>query len=256
MKWIVIEGFIPDLEEHIKLLDGLISKKTIVLVRKEYLEFEELEEAEKCEIIEEDYELFKEGLLWFPSHECREILERKICEITQQIPELSVENNNIRIDFILTKLEEYGYNEQLQILKEIIVRGIVDYTKSKSVLNSKNHALITELNESYKYFESNGMLEGEQDYYEWYQVEHSEELKKYIQENHFCYNIMLIENDVCKYYVNYYEGEDYVLAVRDNTGDFIEKFLNIFPTFSEKLTMVQQVQEEQRLGYEEAIRKD
>ena len=44
MMWNVIKNFDPNVDEHIKLIKALSQEKTVFFVRKEYLEFEELDE--------------------------------------------------------------------------------------------------------------------------------------------------------------------------------------------------------------------
>lgn len=240
MEWIVIEDFVPNVEEHIRLFNSLISKQTAIFVRKEYLEFEELAEAEKGEIIEENYVLFKDGLLGFPNNTSKESLESKIYEVVRKIPDFSINNKNFDMASVLRRVEEKRYIEHLKRIKEIITKEITEeHTKMESVLQKQNYAFRTEVNESYKYYESKGMLESERQYFDWYRAESMEMVKKFIDDNLFEYNIILTEDDTCKYYLNYYEGEKYLLAVRDNQGNFSKIFSEVFEDkyLIEKLTI-------------------
>lgn len=232
MMWNVVENFVPIVDEHIKLIKALSQDKTVFFVRKESIDFEELEEKEKSEIIEENYELFKEGILWFDNENTQKMIEIKIVEIINQIEGLQIDKVHKNISSILEAIEKNEYIEYLEQIKKIIMDSILEHNKSKSLLHLNNYAFKTENNESHKYYNSNGELENDRKYFEWYKINNIQEIKSFIEDNNFNYNIIMTQSDnfdmQYEYYINYYEGTEYILAVRDNKGNFSDIFANTF----------------------------
>lgn len=231
--WNVVENFAPNVDEHIKLIKALSQDETVFFVRKESIEFEELEESEKCEIIEENYELFKEEILWFDNENTKKIIEIRIVEMVEQIEGLQIDKVHNNISSILEVIEKNEYIEYLEQIKKIIMNSILEEHKQrKSLLHLDNYAFRTENNESHKYYNSNGELENERKYFEWYKINNIQEMKSFIEENNFNYNIIVAQSNnfdmQYEYYINYYEGTEYILAVKDNKGNFSNIFANTF----------------------------
>ena len=231
--WNVVENFVPNVDEHIKLIKALSQDETVFFVRKENIEFEELEESKKCEIIEENYELFKEGILWFNDENTKKIIEIRIVEMVEQIEGLQIDKVHNNISNILDVLEKNEYVEYLDQIKKIIMNSILEEHKQRrSLLHLDNYAFKTENNESHKYYNSNGELESERKYFEWYKINNIQEVKSFIEENNFNYNIIVAQSNnfymQYEYYINYYEGTEYILAVKDNKGNFNSIFAKTF----------------------------
>ena len=94
------------------------------------------------------------------------------------------------------------------------------------MFRSDNYVGRTRINLSHKFYSSNGELENECEYFDWYKINNVIELKEFIKENLFNYNVIVTQNDNTekpyKYYINYYEGEVFTMAVKDNNGDFLQ----------------------------------
>ena len=231
MMWDVIKNFAPNVDEHIKLIKALSQEKTVYFVRKEYLEFEELDEEQKYEIIEDNYELFKEGILGVDENIKKEI-EIRVIEELKQIPDLQI-NKTQDLSYALELIEKKeSADKVINNIKKIIMDEILEEKQGSSLLNMGNYAFKTEHNESHKYYSSSGELENESKYFEWYKIEKIQELERFIEENNFNYNIMVTQDNNSdiqyEYYINYYEGEEFILAVRDNIGNFGNIFVNVF----------------------------
>ena len=237
MKWNVIKNFAPNVDGHIKLIKALSHENTVFYVRKENLEFEELDEKQKNEIMEENYELFKEGLLFFHDENMEDIIKLRIIERLKQIRKFAnITYENLNCIF---KLVEEEYMQCKSWIKEAIMDVVLEEQKKSSFLNQDNYAFKTEYNESYKYYISKGKLENEKKYFEWHKIEDTKELKTFIEENLFNYNIILTQNsnyDIqYEYYINYYEGAEYILAVKDYKGNFNYIFSNTFGDMNLKI---------------------
>lgn len=233
MEWIIIEDFpLGNVEEHIKLFENLRSMDTVFLVRKEFLKFEELEKDEKNEIIEENYDLFKDGLLHFKTKDVERKVEAQIFSIIKQFSKIKTQEMDNSISGMLEILEKNEDIETIEQIKRVITYTIVKDREKRGGLLPNNFVYRTKENQSHKYNVSNGELENECKDFEWYKISNINDLKQFIEENSNNYNIMLTQDNrgynQYSYYLNYYEGNKFTLAVQDNEGDFCKKFNNIF----------------------------
>lgn len=232
MNWIVIEKFAQNVDEHIKLFRALSCKKTKFFVRKEILEFEELDDDEKDDILEENYELFKEGILWFDNEDIKRRIEKKVFEIVKKMQILKNEKSIYDIVDFWKKLEKSENAKYLEEIKALITSEIIKDKAKVSMLCHDNYAFKTKKNESYKYYISEGKLENETEYFKWYKMNTVKDVEKFIEQNLFNYNIILSQGDGSdiqgEYYINYYEGVNNILAIKDNKGDFCDVFKSVF----------------------------
>lgn len=232
MEWIVIENFEENIEKHIKLFTALSDDNTIFFVRKETLEFEELKDNDKNEIIEENYDLFKDGILRIENENSKQMLVARISEMAEKMKVLKLEENTYDMDNFWEKLEKKQFVEYQEEIKLLITYVILKDRAKTNILRYENYAFETEKNESYKYYASDGNLENEDNHFKWYKMDGIKDIKKFIEQNLFNYNIIMTQkNDYGKqyeYYINYYEGEKNILAVRDIKGNFCKVFKDTF----------------------------
>lgn len=230
MEWIIIEGFLESIDKHMNLFKALVQEKSFFLVRKEWIEFEELEEKDRNDIIEENYDLFKNGLLYFETEDLKKSIIYDIFEIIKEVEEISTNISVENVKNILEFLEEKTYTEYLNKIKNLIMFEILRQKKSASYLNSCTCK--TTKNMSHKFLYSKGILESECKYFEWYKIDSINELKKFVEDNFFNYNICITTNNSIeseyKYYINYYEDEKCIMAVKDYNGDFLSIFKKLF----------------------------
>lgn len=233
MEWIIIENFpLGNVEEHIKLFEMLSNKDTVFLVRKEFLKFEELEKDEKNEIIDENYNLFKEGLLYFKTEDVKKEVEEQIFSTMKQFSKIKMQEIDNSISGMLEILEKSKEIKLIEEIKRIITYTIEKDREKRGGLLSNNFVYRTKENQSHKYNASNGIMENECKDFEWYKISNISKLKQFIEENTNNYNIIVTQNNreykQYSYYLNYYEGNKFILAVQDKEGDFCKKFHRIF----------------------------
>ena len=102
MSWIIVNNFVESNEKHLKLLNELGKEDKFFYVRKEFLDFDELDSSEKAELIEENYDLYKDGLLSLKT-DVKDRIENRIYEIGNEILSQSVKCDKTHILEILHK---------------------------------------------------------------------------------------------------------------------------------------------------------
>jgi len=227
MSWIIVNNFVESNEKHLKLLNELGKEDKFFYVRKEFLDFDELDSSEKAELIEENYDLYKDGLLSLKT-DVKDRIENRIYEIGNEILSQSVKRDKHHILEILQKEKNIGY---LNNLKYFITNELLEYKENNTLLSENKLICKTGLNQSYKYFSSEGLLENEAQWYKWYKLNGCSELAQFIEENSCNYNIMIANKgniDNYSYYINFFEGDTFTLAVKDIKGDFCNIFERIF----------------------------
>lgn len=113
MSWIIVNNFVESNEKHLKLLNELGKEDKFFYVRKEFLDFDELDSSEKAELIEENYDLYKDGLLSLKT-DVKDRIENRIYEIGNEILSQSVKRDKHHILEILQKEKNIGYLNNLK----------------------------------------------------------------------------------------------------------------------------------------------
>ena len=106
MSWIIVNNFVESNEKHLKLLNELGKEDKFFYVRKEFLDFDELDSSEKAELIEENYDLYKDGLLSLKT-DVKDRIENRIYEIGNEILSQSVKRDKTHISVSYTHLDVY-----------------------------------------------------------------------------------------------------------------------------------------------------
>ena len=227
MEWIVIQKFEKSVEEHIKLFTALAQQDCFFLVRREWLMYEELSQDQKSEMIDDLYNLYKNELLHFESNTEKQLVDKEIMRVVKQLKSISVKEGEDIIR-ILSCLEKNGYADDIEQIKWRILDTCEQIRKDKGVLQPANFLCRTTQNQSHKSYSSDGELENEANYFDWYKLNTISELKQFIDDNAWNYNVIITQqNDIKKqyyYYVNFYEGINCTLAVSDNVGNFLQIF--------------------------------
>lgn len=229
MSWIVIENFIESIENHLKLLNELRKKDMFFLARKESLDFDELDNSEQAELIEDNYDLYKDGLLSLQA-DVKNRIENKIYEIGKEILNQSVRYSKTPILEILLEKQYISYSNEL---KYFITNELIKYRANNTLLSENKLICKIYSNQSYKYHSSEGLLENEAEFFKWYRLNSCIELEQYVEENSCNYNLMVSFYKECidnyNYYINFFEGDTFTMAVKDNIGDFCDIFEHVFP---------------------------
>lgn len=227
MSWIIVDNFVESNEKHLELFGELGKENKFFYVRKEFLDFDELDSSEKAELIEENYDLYKDGLLSLKT-DVKNRIENRIYEIGNEILGQAVTYDKNQILEILKQEKNIGYLNNLKIF----ITNELFKDKEKNTLLSKNNLICKiGLNQSYKYFSSEGLLENEVKSYKWYKLNGCSELGQFIEENSCNYNIIIPNRegiDNYRYYINFFEGDTFTLAVKDIKEDFCDTFERIF----------------------------
>lgn len=227
MSWIIVDNFVESNEKHLKLFSELGKEDKFFYVRKEFLDFDELDSSEKAELIEDNYDLYKDGLLSLKT-DVKNRIENRIYEIGNEILSQAVKYDKNQILEILQKEKNISY---LNNLKYFITNELFKYKENNTLLSENKLICKISLNQSYKYFSSEGLLENEAKCYKWYKLNGRSELGQFIEENSCNYNIIIPNRegiDNYSYYINFFEGDTFTFAVKDIKGDFCNIFERIF----------------------------
>jgi len=234
MEWIVIEKFEESMEDHIRLFTALAQGEAFFLVRKEWLEFDEMNQIMKQKFIDGNYEFYKEGILFFNDNNTKKRVELKILNTFKEIGNKFISTQETDIDFILSILERKEYAAYLMEIKNFItdlyIQSIEDKNE-KRILKHQDYLCRTTKDMSHKYYGTDEDFSG-CEYFDWYRLNEISDLEEFICDNFFNYNIIVTQHNEVEerymYYINFYEGDNFTLAIKDNKGDFVTKFNEVF----------------------------
>ncbi|RRJ65499.1 hypothetical protein EHV15_23205 [Paenibacillus oralis] len=214
--WFIISDFPFNPKFHYEIFQLLLNNHSKILLRKDSVEFEEMDEDVQAEIVEENFSQYVDDVLHFNSKKVKDDLDNEIKKLL------------IKSDDTLSESRSYP---------ELFNSTVDDETLNKVKL------LITEkINQSYEIgtifrkealrfrdIEDRSFLivEDKKKKFDWYEISHDELHHALVSEG--LYNI-IITNDIknfnnYKYYLNFVEDEEFILAIKDNTGNFEQEIV-------------------------------
>ncbi len=214
--WYIIPNFLFNYKEHLKVFELFLNNKYKILIKKDIVDFNKLDINIQEEIIEENFYLYINKILYFESKKVEQEIE---ISIRNNLFKKYGNKNNLDIDNqkdIL--LEKFFYNFS-NIDKDTLYNIKLIITEKLNTSNFKSNIFKNIQDISFKTIFYH--MENKNAKFAWYEIKNKEEL---IKEFNIDYNIILTKDLTnfynFDYYFNFIEEEQFILAINDNKGDF------------------------------------
>lgn len=214
--WFTISDFPFNPNFHYELFQLFMDGSSKLLLRKDSMEFEDLDEDAQAEIIEDNFKLYMEEILHFNFNETKQILDKEIKKSLVESDVILSESG--RLHDLLNCLDD---DETLYSIKGLITEKINGSDKMGTVFQKEALRFRNIEDSSFQ------VNEDEKQYFDWYEVSQNKLYQALNSQG--LYNIIITKDmdnfENYNYYVNYVEGEEFILAISDNIGNFKEEIV-------------------------------
>ncbi|CAM4484379.1 MAG: hypothetical protein E7L01_05055 [Paenibacillus macerans] len=214
--WFIISDFPFNPDFHYEIFQLLLNNDSKILLRKDNVEFEDMDEDVQAEIVEENFKQYVDGVLHFNSKKVKDDLDN-------EIKKLLIKSDDILLGSgIYHELFNSTVDEETLCKIKLLITEKINQSHELGTFFRKEALRFRDIEDK-----SFRIIEDRKKNFDWYEISQGELHHALVSEG--LYNI-IITNDIenfndFKYYLNFIEDEEFILAIKDNIGDFEQEIV-------------------------------